>query len=114
MSIDNRPVRMEGPLAAGKTSLVKTFASMVNVPLARINLSESTKMSEPIGGNVPGRSPGSFCFRQGELLRAMELGEWVLFDEMNPASQSVLEGLFSLLDHRRFVFVPELVGSGNA
>ncbi len=108
MCIDHRPILMEGPPGAGKTSIVKALASMVNVSLSRVNLSESTEMSDLIGGDVPGPSPGSFCFRQGELLRAMELGKWVLLDEMNLASQSVLEGLNSLLDHRRSVFVPEL------
>ena len=38
----------------------------------------------------------------------MKSGEWVLLDEMNLASQSVLEGLNACLDHRGEVFVPEL------
>ncbi|KAI1469192.1 uncharacterized protein F4812DRAFT_450474 [Daldinia caldariorum] len=35
-------------------------------------------------------------------------GEWVLLDEMNLASQSVLEGLNACLDHRGEVYVSEL------
>lgn len=35
-------------------------------------------------------------------------GEWVLLDELNLATQQVLEGLNALLDHRREVFVPEI------
>jgi midasin len=38
----------------------------------------------------------------------MQSGEWVLLDEMNLASQSVLEGLNSCLDHRGEVYVAEL------
>ncbi|OAX84398.1 hypothetical protein ACJ72_01230 [Emergomyces africanus] len=38
----------------------------------------------------------------------MQTGGWVLLDEMNLASQSVLEGLNSCLDHRQQVYVAEL------
>ena len=49
-----------------------------------------------------------FRWCDGPLLRAVKQGEWFLLDEMNLAQQSVLEGLNSLLDHRRSVYVPEL------
>jgi midasin len=35
-------------------------------------------------------------------------GYWVLLDELNLASQQVLEGLNALLDHRREIYIPEL------
>jgi midasin len=38
----------------------------------------------------------------------MKSGSWVLLDEMNLASQSILEGLNAMLDHRATVFIPEL------
>lgn len=38
----------------------------------------------------------------------MKLGHWVVLDELNLASQQVLEGLNAVLDHRREVFLPEL------
>ncbi|CAI7396730.1 CPS_collapsed_G0038100.mRNA.1.CDS.1 [Saccharomyces cerevisiae] len=38
----------------------------------------------------------------------MKKGEWVLLDEMNLASQSVLEGLNACLDHRGEAYIPEL------
>ena len=44
----------------------------------------------------------------GPLLRAIKLGSWVLLDELNLASQSVLEGLNAVLDHRAEIFIPEL------
>jgi midasin len=34
------------------------------------------------------------------FLQAMKAGHWVLLDELNLASQSVLEGLNAVLDHR--------------
>jgi len=42
------------------------------------------------------------------FLRALKAGDWVLLDELNLASQSVLEGLNSVLDHRAAVYIPEL------
>ena len=40
------------------------------------------------------------CRCDGPLLGALKAGHWVLLDELNLASQSVLEGLNALLDHR--------------
>ena len=41
-------------------------------------------------------------------LEAIIDGTWVLLDELNLASQSVLEGLNAILDHRSEVYIPEL------
>jgi len=51
---------------------------------------------------------GSFKWCDGALLKAIKNGDWVLLDELNLASQSVLEGLNSCLDHRACVYIPEL------
>ena len=51
---------------------------------------------------------GSFKWCDGALLKAIKNGHWVLLDELNLASQSVLEGLNSCLDHRASVYIPEL------
>lgn len=48
------------------------------------------------------------CRCDGPLLTAIKTGAWVLLDELNLANQTILEGLNSLLDHRKEVFVPEL------
>ena len=42
----------------------------------------------------------------GPLLGALKAGKWVLLDELNLASQSVLEGLNAVLDHREEVPPP--------
>jgi AAA domain (dynein-related subfamily) len=47
--------------------------------------------------------PTSRC--DGPLLEALRRGAWVLLDELNLASQSVLEGLNAVLDHREEVRV---------
>ena len=42
------------------------------------------------------------------FLKALRAGDWVLLDELNLASQSVLEGLNACLDHRATVYIPEI------
>ena len=72
-------------------------------------------MSDLMGSDLPvpetstdGKLQASFKWCDGVLLTAIKNGDWVLLDELNLASQSVLEGLNSCLDYRASVFVPEL------
>lgn len=57
---------------------------------------------------MEGGKPGEFSWRDGPFLRALKNGDWILLDELNLASQSVLEGLNACLDHRGEVYIPEL------
>ncbi|PXF43299.1 Midasin [Gracilariopsis chorda] len=107
LAVTSRPILLEGPPGCGKSSLIAAMASVSGNLFVRINLSESTEMTDLIGTDAPDGSDGSFGFREGPLLNAMRQGSWVLLDELNLASQTVLEGLNSLLDHRRSLFVPE-------
>ena len=50
----------------------------------------------------------SFSWQDGPFLSALKSGSWILLDELNLATQSVLEGLNACLDHRGEVFIPEL------
>jgi len=106
----SKPVMLEGSPGVGKTALVTAIANAVGVPLTRINLSEQTDLLDLFGSDAPveGAATGTFAWRDAPFLRAMKKGEWVLLDEMNLASQSVLEGLNACLDHRGEVYVPEL------
>ncbi|KAK3626829.1 AAA ATPase midasin [Elasticomyces elasticus] len=106
----SKPVMLEGSPGVGKTALVGAIATAAGVPLTRINLSEQTDLLDLFGSDAPveGAATGIFAWRDAPFLRAMKTGEWVLLDEMNLASQSVLEGLNACLDHRGEVFVPEL------
>lgn len=49
-----------------------------------------------------------FKWYDGVLLDALKNGTWILLEELNLASQSVLEGLNAILDHRGSVFIPEM------
>ncbi|CAK7897218.1 midasin [[Candida] anglica] len=106
----SKPILLEGSPGVGKTSLVSALAKATGNPLVRINLSEQTDLVDLFGSDAPaeGGKTGEFVWRDAPFLRAMQRGEWVLLDEMNLASQSVLEGLNACLDHRGSAYIPEL------
>lgn len=105
-----KPVLLEGSPGVGKTTLVAALAHSIGMPLTRINLSDQTDLIDLFGSDVPveGEEAGHFGWRDAPFLRAMRKGEWVLLDEMNLASQTVLEGLNACLDHRGQAYVSEL------
>jgi midasin len=105
-----KPILLEGSPGVGKTSLIAAMAAMSGHVLVRINLSDQTDIMDLLGSDLPVAEgePGMFCWSDGPLLSAVKAGHWVLLDELNLASQSVLEGLNAVLDHRRELFIPEL------
>jgi midasin len=106
----SKPLLIEGNPGVGKTTLVTAIAKAVGKELVRINLSEQTDLMDLFGSDVPveGGSVGTFAWRDAPFLSAMKNGDWVLLDEMNLASQSVLEGLNACLDHRAEAYIAEL------
>ncbi|KAI8086936.1 P-loop containing nucleoside triphosphate hydrolase protein [Gilbertella persicaria] len=105
-----KPILLEGSPGVGKTSLISALAAASGHNLVRINLSEQTDLMDLFGSDLPveGGNSGEFAWRDAPFLQAMKAGDWVLLDELNLASQSVLEGLNSCLDHRGAVYIPEL------
>ncbi|KAJ3005956.1 AAA ATPase midasin, partial [Thoreauomyces humboldtii] len=106
-----KPILLEGSPGVGKTSLVTTLAHLTGHNLTRINLSEQTDLTDLFGTDLPVEGTGNagrFAWRDGPFLNAMKKGEWVLLDELNLASQQVLEGLNACLDHRGEIYIPEL------
>ncbi|CAK7243634.1 MAG: AAA ATPase midasin [Sporothrix thermara] len=110
LQMGHKPVLLEGNPGVGKTTLVSALARACGRPLTRINLSDQTDLMDLFGTDVPveGAEAGNFAWRDAPFLQAMQRGEWVLLDEMNLASQTVLEGLNACLDHRGEVYIAEL------
>ena len=106
----SKPILLEGSPGIGKTSLVEALASRLERRIIRINLSDQTDIADLFGADLPveGGDAGHFEWRNGPFLDAMEQGHWILLDELNLASQSILEGLNAVFDHRNEVYIPEL------
>ncbi|GJJ10497.1 hypothetical protein Clacol_004723 [Clathrus columnatus] len=106
----DKPILLEGSPGVGKTSLVSAFANIACQRLVRINLSDQTELIDLFGTDYPveGNKAGVFEWKEAAFLQCMQRGGWVLLDEMNLATQTVLEGLNAVLDHRGSVFIPEL------
>ncbi|CAM9976159.1 unnamed protein product, partial [Ectocarpus fasciculatus] len=120
-----KAVLLEGSPGVGKTSLISALAAATGHELVRINLSEQTDVSDLFGSDLPvpdtdlgdqtgqqtegsGGTSARFSWCDGVFLSALKTGKWVLLDELNLATQSVLEGLNACLDHRAEVYIPEL------
>ncbi|KAG5454893.1 AAA ATPase midasin [Clonorchis sinensis] len=110
LQVPKRALLLEGSPGVGKTSLVLALAKATGHDVVRINLSEATEASDLLGCDLPveGAAPGVFGWRDGPLLQGLREGRWIVLDEMNLASQSVLECLNACLDHRGELYIPEL------
>lgn len=106
-SLARYPVLLQGPTAAGKTSLVSHLAKLTGHPCVRINNHDATDIADYLG-SFRAREDGHLAFCEGPLLAAASRGHWVLLDELNLAPSDVLEALNRLLDGNGEVYVPEL------
>ena len=101
------PVLLEGPTSAGKTTIVEYLAALCGHRCVRINNHEHTDVQE-YTGSYASDSNGKLCFKEGILVQALRLGQWVILDELNLAPSEVLEALNRLLDDNRELYIPEI------
>ncbi|GFE52883.1 ATPase associated with various cellular activities AAA family protein [Babesia ovis] len=101
------PVLLEGPTAAGKTSLVQYLCELTGHHCVRINNHEHTDLSEYLGQFVFDATSCQLRFNYGPIVIAMKEGHWVILDELNLAPSQVLEAINRILDDNREIYVPE-------
>jgi hypothetical protein len=97
----NEPCLLEGETATSKTSIIRFLAHLIGQPVIRINLNGQTDTGELIGRYVPNDSEDSnvrWVWENGEIIKAMKYGWWVILDEVNLAEPQILERLNSLLE----------------
>ncbi|KMV65714.1 AAA ATPase [Encephalitozoon cuniculi EcunIII-L] len=101
-----RGTMLEGDPGIGKTSIIQGLARKMGKKCIRINLSEQTELCDLVGSYLP--VDGEIRFMESELLHSLRDGGWIILDEINLCTQSVIEGLNSVLDYRRKLFIPEV------
>ncbi|ORD93815.1 MDN1 [Enterospora canceri] len=94
-------VLLVGLPGTGKTSLIENLGKMCGKKVLRINLSENTEIDDLLGTMVC--KGNSICFCKSTLVKYLQSGEWIILDEINLCSQSVLEGMNSILDYRKSI-----------
>lgn len=107
----NMNILLTGPTGCGKTSIVSALASATKMPLVRFNCDGETRVSNLRGMMKPTSQEGvlSLVFSPGDMALAMEMGWWVLLDEIDAALPSVLFVLQPVLEEdRRELHLPEM------
>lgn len=98
------PVLLTSTPSSGKTLLLSHLASVlypdVKNQLVTINLADTSVDGRSLLGSYvqSTRSPGSFEWREGVLVRAMRTGRWVILQHVDKGSNEVLGTLKALVE----------------
>ena len=98
----NYPVLLEGPTGTAKTKSVEILCEEMGLKLKRFNLSSETKTAD-LFGRYAG-DPNSFSgisFQEGVFIEAFKNGYTLLLDEINLASNQVLQSFEECLDSHK-------------
>ena len=92
------PLLLEGGPGIGKTQVVLQVCSLLGVECERMNLSGHTSLEQLIGCFMPRFVNGArvFQWHEGRLISAIRAERWILLDELNLASNDVLQALTPL------------------
>lgn len=104
----NYPALLIGETGTGKTTAIKALAKANNKDLIRVNLSGSTGQDELLGKWLANEK--GLYWQNGEIIRAMLNGSWLVLDEINASLPEVLFILHSLLDDDRQITLKEKNG----
>ena len=99
---NNYPVLLEGPTGTAKTKSVEILCEEMGLKLKRFNLSSETKTAD-LFGRYSG-DPNSFSgisFQEGVFIEAFRNGYILLLDEINLASNQVLQSIEECLDSHK-------------
>ena len=100
--LNNYPVLLEGPTGTAKTKSVEILCEEMGLKLKRFNLSSETKTAD-LFGRYAG-DPNSFSgisFQEGVFIEAFKKGYTLLLDEINLASNQVLQSFEECLDSHK-------------
>ena len=98
------PVLLTSTPSSGKTLLLSHLASTlypdVRNQLVKINLADTSLDGRSLLGSYvqSTRSPGTFEWREGVLVRAMRTGRWVILQDVDKGSNEVLGTLKPLVE----------------
>ena len=96
----NTPIILEGATGAGKTAIIQECANLNSKNLIRFNMSAQTTEEDLIGKVSIKTMDNSkqLVFTENQFTTAFTNGYWLLLDELNLASDSVLQVIESCLD----------------
>jgi MoxR-like ATPase len=102
---DNLNIYLAGPSGCGKSTLILQAAARMRKSICRMNLHGQNTVSDFIGKMEYEEGKGTF-FKYGILPNAMKAGHWLLLDEVDFASPTVLHALQAVLEPTRKLFLP--------
>jgi MoxR-like ATPase len=100
----NQPIFLVGETGAGKSAIAQQVAHDAGLPYLRVPCDAGTDFQELLGSLT--MHEGSVFFREGQLLRLIQVPSIVLLDEVNALDQTKVFLLHQLLDSRT-VFIKE-------
>lgn len=98
------PVLLTSTLSSGKTLLLAHLASTlypdIKNQLVTVNLADTSLDGRSLLGSYvqSARSPGTFEWKEGVLVRAMRTGRWVILQDVDKGSNEVLGTLKPLVE----------------
>ncbi|MGF7535421.1 AAA family ATPase [Bacillus mexicanus] len=99
----DQPLSLKGEAGTGKTTLVETVSSLLNLPLFSVNGSlESNKAT--LVGEKDISDKGRLITKDGQMTKAMKCGAILYIDEINMMRPDVLAIVNAATDHRKTFF----------